>query len=222
MREIVLFLFVMIGLISCGNDQKATDFANALKQGDGDKIVMLLPDAYASGVRFSKDEFVSNFSAFSKAFIKDVQISLREKDIYDVKVVFTNNQEILSKIAFDNSKLEPSSFELFLSDIDKVVMKSYATNTFKLSSLNNEIATYYAMNSDLPKQWSDITNLTKGDIVSFGFSKPCVELKLNHKEYKVDVNIINQDDFYCKNFIESNKDIIEAFKKGYGGGKIYF
>lgn len=221
MKKIFLFFIFVSVSMSYANEQKAKDFENALKQGDGKMIVSLLPDEYLGYSNTNQDEFISNFSVFSKTFIKDVKISPKEKDIYDMKVVFTNNQEILSSIAFDGLKLDSSSFEMFLSDIDKVIMKSYATNTFRLSFLSDELSKYYTINAALPKQWSDIVKFAKDDIVSFGFSKPCVELKLNHNELKADVNIINQDDFYCKNFIESNEDTIKSLQKGYGS-KISF
>lgn len=180
MKKIFLFFIFVFISMSYANEQKAKDFENALKQGDGKMIVSLLPNEYLGYSNTNQDEFISNFSVFSKTFIKDVKISPKEKDIYDVKVVFTNNQEILSSIAFDGLKLDNSSFEMFLSDIDKVIMKSYATNTFRLSFLSDELSKYYTINAALPKQWSDIIKFAKDDIVSFGFSKPCVELKLNH------------------------------------------
>lgn len=185
MKKIFMFVFFTFALVSCGDDSKnAQDFANALKQGDAAKIIELLPENYTNGVKFGKDEFLAHFNAFAKTFIKDVQLSPDENKANDLKVVLTNEDEKLYKIAFANSKLDLTSFEI--------------ANATKLANLNVEISKYYAINADMPQSWSDVTGLAKGDVVSFGFSKPCIELRLNQDKSKIDVNIINQDDFYCK------------------------
>lgn len=223
MKKIFMFVFLAFALVSCGDDNKyAKDFANALKQGDAAKIIKLLPEDYANGVKFGKDEFLAHFNAFAKNFIKDVQVSPDENNTYDLKVVLTNEDEKLYKIAFVNSKLNPTSFEILMSGINQIISKSYITNATNLANLNAEISKYYTINADMPQSWSDVTGLAKGDVVSFGFSKPCIELRLNQDKSKVDVNIINQDDAYCKNFINSNADTIKSFEKGYGGSSVIF